>query len=296
MKILVTGSSGLIGSQLVKDLVSEQHTVYSVYNNNTPVFGNPIKLDLTSDDIGKTISEIEPDCIVHLAAMTDIDRCENKKKVAESTNASVTKKIAKESALNGAYLCYLSTSYVFDGKIEYATEDETDHKKPVNNYGLTKLLGENSVLDLVSPWSILRTDLIFGIHPTKRNFLTKVYNFLSNNKDLEVPVDQFVSPTYLPNLTSMIMDVTTKQMTGIYHTAGTERISKYSLAELFADKIGLDKKYLRPVSLSEKNYTATRPADSSLDTSRALSYLDSKPLPIEPSVDLFVRDLNQMAN
>lgn len=296
MKILVTGASGRIGSQLVKDLVSEQHTVFSGYKKNTPVFGNPVKLDLVSDNLTDTISEIEPDCIVHLAAMTDIDACETQKNQAEILNASVTKKIAKESSLNGTYFCYLSTSYIFDGKIEYAHEDEIDHKKPINNYGLTKLLGENAVMNLASPWSILRTDLTFGIHPTKRNFLTKVYNFLSNNEDIEVPVDQFVSPTYLPNLSSMIMDALTKQITGIYHVAGTERISKYALAEMFADKIGLDKKHLRPISLSETNYTAKRPADSSLDTSRALSYLASKPLPIEPSVDLFVRDLNQMAN
>lgn len=295
MRVLITGSSGRIGRQLVKDLVSDGHDVFSVYKDTVPEFGHPVKLDLVSGDVASVISEIRPDSIAHLAAIVEVDRCETNPEDATAINTDATATLAKQAALNKSYFTYLSTSWVFDGDSEYTKEDDIEHKKPVNHYGYSKLQGEYAVMNMVSPWSILRTDLNFGIHPTKRNFLTKVYNYLSSQKQLFVPVDHFITPSYIPNLTGMIKEIVTKQITGIFHLSGTERISKYELAELFADKMGLDKQYLRPVSLSETNYVATRPRDSSLDSSRALSFLEEKPLPVEPAVKMFVHDLRQLA-
>ena len=114
---------------------------------------------------------------------------------------------------------------------------------------------------------------------------------LEAKKEIPVLVDQFTSPTYVPNLSKMLIEVATRQITGVIHLAGATRISRYNLAELVADNLSLDKKFLIPTKIDEMDWKAQRPTDSSLDVSLATEILNEKPQEIEHSLDLFVGNL-----
>ena len=117
MKFMVTGSTGLIGLQVVKDLVKYSHTVYSRYHLEKPKYGIPLQLDLTDQDkIIQTIQEIKQDRIIHLAAMTNVELCEIEKDLATKINVKSTEIIAKQAAKQQIFFVYVSTDYVFDGK------------------------------------------------------------------------------------------------------------------------------------------------------------------------------------
>jgi len=290
MKFLVTGSAGLIGSQVVKDLILQNHQVYSCYNDSLPQDGIPTKLDLTNqNDIKNILSKIQPSAVIHLAAMTGVDLCETEQTLAMTLNAKATETLANESTKQQAFFVYVSTDYVFDGKT--GMKKEKDSPNPLGFYGKSKLAGEIALNNLASGWCIARTSTPFGIHPTKKSFPLWVKENLESKKEISVLIDQFTSPTYVPNLSKMLIEVATRQITGIIHLAGTTRISRYTLAEMVADRLNLDKTLLLSTKITEMNWKAQRPQDSSLDISLATEILEEKPQKIEHSLELFLSEL-----
>lgn len=290
MKFLVTGSAGLVGSQVVKDLEKQNHTVYSCYNDEKPINGIPLQLDLTDQDkIIQTIHETKPDRIIHLAAMTDVELCETEKKLATMLNVRATEFLAKQAAKYKAFFVYVSTDYVFDGI--NGMKKEYDHTNPLGFYGKSKLEGELTLNKLASSWCIARTSTPFGIHHKKKSFPLWIKESLESKKEIPVLVDQFTSPTHVPNLSKMLIEVATRQITGVIHLAGATRISRYNLAEMIADKLNLDKKLLLPTKTDEMTWKSQRPKDSSLDVSLATEILNEKPQKIEQSLDLFIDEL-----
>ena len=290
MKFLVTGSAGLVGSQVVKDLTKQNHTVYSCYHDEKPVHGTSIQLDITDQDkIIQILQEIKPDRIIHLAAMTNVDQCETQQELAILLNAKSTEILAKQAAKQNAFFVYVSTDYVFDGIKGMKKED--DSTNPLGFYGKSKLEGEFTLNKLASSWCIARTSTPFGIHHKKKSFPLWVQESLEAKKEIPVLVDQFTSPTYVPNLSKMLIEVATRQITGILHLSGATRISRYELAELVADKLSLDKKFLIQTNTDEMNWKAQRPRDSSFDVSLATEILNEKPQEIEHSLDLFINEI-----
>jgi len=266
MKFLITGSAGLVGSKVVKDLIKQNHTVYSCYHDEKPEYGIPIQLDLMDQDKTiQTLQETKPDRIIHLAAMTNVDLCEMEKELATQINVKATETIAKQAAKQQAFFVYVSTDYVFDGIKGMKKED--DSTIPLGFYGKSKLEGEFTLNKLASSWCIARTSTPFGIHHKKKSFPLWIKENLEAKKEIPVLVDQFTSPTYVPNLSKMLIEVATRQITGVIHLAGATRISRYNLAELVADKSSLDKKFLIPTKTDNMTWKSQRPKDSSLDVS-----------------------------
>ena len=284
MKILVTGSSGLIGNQLVLDLDKTEQTVYSCYNNIKSLYGVPTKLNLSNlDDIHKIFKKFQPDVIIHCAALTDVEKCEMEPKLANLINAKATEIIAKETERLGSYLIYLSTDYIFDGK--KGLYNETDFPNPLNHYGKTKLAGEKTVETNTSKWCIIRTSTPFGTNSSKKTFPVWLLENLQKNKEVNILEDQFTSPTYVPNLSKMILEIVTRNLEGFFHLAGSTRISRFEFAKLIAKKLNLDSSLLNPVKIDTMPWNATRPLDSSLDISKINSILRTKPFTIEKSLD-----------
>ena len=284
MKILVTGSSGLIGNQLVLDLDKTEQTVYSCYNNIKPLYGVPTKLNLSNlDDIHKIFKKFQPDVIIHCAALTDVEKCEMEPKLANLINAKATEIIAKETERLGSYLIYLSTDYIFDGK--KGLYNETDFPNPLNHYGKTKLAGEKTVETNTSKWSIIRTSTPFGTNSSKKAFPVWLLENLQKNKEVNILEDQFTSPTYVPNLSKMILEIVTRNLEGFFHLAGSTRISRFEFAKLIAKKLNLDSSLLNPVKIDTMPWNARRSLDSSLDISKINNILRTKPFTIEKSLD-----------
>jgi len=290
MKFLVTGSVGLVGNQVVNDLVEKGETVYSAYHNTKPKFGIPTQMDLEQPEkIGNIVEKIKPDSIIHLAAMTNVDECEKEKDLALKINAKATEILSKQAAKQKSFFVYVSTDYVFDG--EKGMKKESDHPNTVGFYGKTKLEGEKSVMNSASSWCIARTSTPYGFHQKKNSFPLWVAKNLQNKNEINVIEDQFTSPTYVPNLSKMLIEIATRQIVGILHVAGATRISRYEMAELLADKLNLDKKLLNPINIEQMNWIAKRPKDSSLDVSLASEILNEKPFNIQQGLDNFVRGI-----
>jgi dTDP-4-dehydrorhamnose reductase len=287
MKYLVTGSAGLIGNQLVHDLEKSGEIVYSCYNNMKPVYGIPTKLNLLNlEDIHKIFKKFQPDVVIHSAALTDVEKCEVDPQLANSLNVKATEVIAKEVEKISSYLMYISTDYIFDGKT--GLYEETDSTNPLNNYGKTKLLGEKFIENETSKWSIIRTSTPFGVHPFKKTFPVWVYENLKINKKINILEDQFTSPTYVPNLSKMILEITSRSLEGFFHLSGSTKISRFEFAKMIATKLNLDLSLLNPVKIDTMPWKANRPLDSSLNISKINAILKTKPYTIKQSLDDYV--------
>ena len=291
LKFLVTGSAGLVGRQVVKDL-SKTHEVFSCYNKSKPEYGNAVKMDLLNHEmISNVMSEKNPDIVIHLAAMTAVDLCETDQDNAFKINSQATEILAKESSKINAFIIYVSTDYVFDGNTGMYEENDTTN--PLGFYGKSKLLGEKSIQNFSSNWCIARTSTPFGLHPTKKSFPIWVIENLQKQKQIDVLTDQFTSPTYVPSLSRMLIEISERHLTGIIHVAGASKISRYEMASLVSDKLGLDGKLLREISINDIKWEAQRPKDSSLNVSKAISTLNQKPQKIDHDVNLFIDEIKK---
>ena len=289
LKFLVTGSAGLVGQQVVKDL-SKSNQVFSCYNESKPEYGDSVKMDLKNYEmISSVLTEIKPDVVIHLGAMTGVDICEKEKTSASEINTKATEIIAKECSKLNSFLVYVSTDYVFDGNFGMYKED--DVANPLGFYGKSKLEGEKAVQNFSTNWCIARTSTPFGLHPTKKSFPMWVIENLQKQKQIDVLIDQFTSPTYVPNLSRMLIEISERRITGIINTAGASKISRYQMASMVSDKLNLDGTLLKQISMNKMKWVAQRPKDSSLDVSRASSILNEKPQKIDQSLNLFIDEM-----
>ena len=284
-KILVTGSAGLIGTQIVKDLLDNHKQVYSCYNKTKPELGIITHLDLTKkDDIVNTMNRIKPDVVIHLGAMTDVELCETETELAKKINTDATEILALESEKHNTFFVYMSTDYVFDGKV--GMKKENDKTNPINFYGKSKLDGERVFKKITTPNVIVRTSTPFGIHSKKISFPIWVKKNLELEKEISVVVNQYTSPSYVPNISKMIIEIMERKITGIIHLAGATKISRYDFAVQISKIINVNKQFLKLTKMDQMDWKAQRPADSSLSVSKANKILKNKPEKIEDSLKL----------
>ena len=289
LKVLVTGSAGLVGQQVVKDL-SNSRQVFSCYNKSKPEYGDSVKMDLKNYEmISSVLTEIKPDVVIHLGAMTGVDLCEKEESMAFDINAKATQIIAQQCSILNTFLVYVSTDYVFDGNSGMYYEDSIPN--PLSIYGKSKLEGEKMIQTFSSDWCIARTSTPFGLHSTKKSFPIWVIENLQKQKQIDVLSDQFTSPKYIPNLSRMLIEISERRITGMMQTAGASKISRYQMASMISDKLNLDDTLLKQISMNKMKWVAQRPKDSSLDVSRASSILNEKPQKIDQSLNLFIDEM-----
>jgi len=292
MKILISGASGLLGSKIAELAEEEGNQVFSGYFSQEPIFGQPIRLDLKNkQSISETITDIKPDTIIHSAALTNVDECEKNKKLAEEINVVGTKSIAEAAKKNNAYLSYISTDYVFDGlKGMYKEEDKTN---PVNFYGQSKLNGEKVLEEINEEFLIARTSVIYGTRPAsgKINFALWLVESLEKNQEIKVLTDQFISPTLNTNLAKMVLEASERRLSGIYHIAGASRVSRFEFAIELAETFNLNKSLIKESSVSDMDWVAKRPKDSSLDVSKTNNVLKTKSMNLSEALILMKEEI-----
>ena len=263
--ILVIGS-GLLGSEVISVLRKEYGDVIGTFNSKPKK--DAIRLDITDRDaaIG-SITELKPEVIVHTAAQANVDYCEDHRKEAMATNAYGTKNVVDAARKCGARVIYVSTDFVFDGmKGMYVEDDPVD---PISFYAYSKLIGEYYALGL--PGSVIaRTSVVYG--NARLNFVSWVKESLEKGQQINVVTDQYNSPTLAIDCGEAIAALIRHDANGIYHTAGSERVSRYEFAGKIASYYGLDKSLIRPVLSDTLKQKAKRPMDSSLDVSKVCAY------------------------
>ena len=286
MRILITGGSGLLGSKISEKATEKGREVYSGYNTHKSTFGIPTKLDICNRTIlDKIFRNVKPEVVIHAAALTNVDRCEKDKKPAWKVNVEGTRNIAELSRKNKAFSIYISTDYVFSGdKGMYKETDETD---PVNHYGTTKLEGEKAIKAILDRWCIARPSVIYGSTPAagKVNFALWVLEKLERREPINIITDQHVSPTLNTNLAEMILEVTERKLTGVYHLAGATPINRYDFAQLIAETFKLDKNLIEPAKSEQMTWKAKRPKNTSLNVDKATRMLQNEPLKIQEALN-----------
>jgi len=289
LRILITGASGLLGQAIAKLALEREHEVFSIYKEHPTNIGKAYKMNLTdSQGLSELIHELKPEAIVHTAAYTDVDGCELNKELALKVNAQTTKQLAVASNDVDAHMVYVSTDYVFDGEKGFYNEEDTPN--PINYYGCTKLKGEEFVEKYAKSWCIVRASVIYGWGGSKLNFATWLIENLKQRKEVKALIDQYVSPTLNTNLAQMLLEIAEREFSGILHTAGASKISRYEFALKFAEVSGLDANLIKPSNMNEMKWRARRPKDSSLNVGKALASLKTKPLKIDEALEVMKRE------
>jgi dTDP-4-dehydrorhamnose reductase len=298
-RVLITGSNGLVGSYFCRLAGLKKYLLYTTVHSEstkkiTTTFGDPIPIDL-SNSMGlfrQAVYDVGPDIIVNLAAMTDVDQCEIQREVANNINHHSVKELVDYVANKNkeCFILHVSTDYVFDG--EKGVYDEADNTNPINWYGMTKLLAEQELLNCGSEnWCIARTSTPFGVHIKKLTFPLFVVTNLFQNHEIKVLTDQITSPTYAFNLAEMLLEIIDNRIKGIIHVSGSSQVSRYDQALLIASMYNLNKNLIKPISINEMRWKASRPKNSSLNTTKAFNTLAKKPMDFKGSLLKFASEL-----
>lgn len=254
---VVTGASGQLGQDLVKELKSREHIVYG-FDSKT--------MDITNSyDVSEIIKSINPDVIIHTAAYTNVDKAEEEQEQCYKVNVEGTKNMVEAAREVGSKFVYISTDYVFDGTKETPYETD-DIPHPINTYGLSKRMGEIETLTY-EPSFIVRISWVFG--QNGNNFVKKMLELAQTRKELRVISDQVGSPTYTVDVSKFISDVAETEKYGIYHATNKGYISWYEFAKaIFAtNKVDV---LIHPIPSIEYPTKAERPHNSRL-SSRSLT-------------------------
>ena len=256
--ILLTGGNGQLGTEL-RHLLDEKGVKY--------VSTDAKEMDITDAQATMDyITNLKPTVIYHCAAYTAVDKAEDEgKELDEKINVDGTRNVALAAKEVGATLVYISTDYVFDGKLkdgEYAVDAPIN---PLNEYGRTKALGEKAVQEIMEDYYIIRTSWVFGKYG--HNFVFTMQKLAETRDELTIVNDQFGRPTWTRTLAEfMYFVIDQKAPFGIYHLSNDNACSWYEFAkEILKDK---DVKVL-PVTSEQFPQKATRPQYSVMDLSKA---------------------------
>ena len=293
MKILITGASGLVGVRLTEAASRAGHETFTIYNQHQIDSPSAYHVDLRHErDMIEIMKLSSPDVVVHLASITDVDSCEHNPKIANEVNTIMTGSLAQECSKAGSHFIYVSTDYVFDGRLGNYTEE--DLPNPINTYGLSKLRGEEATRNASVKFCIARTSVVYGWGRTFRpNFGSWVYTELEAGRLTRVVKDQYCSPTLDSQLARMLLEVAEKRIPGTIHLAGASKLSRYEFALRIANKFQMDRTLIIPIDSGSTSWFAKRPFDSSLNVEKAQKLLTNKPEKIEVALDEFAWEIMQ---
>jgi dTDP-4-dehydrorhamnose reductase len=288
-RLLVIGASGLLGSRIMEHARGNFEAV--PLHGAKALHPNSLKLDITNQSsVSKLFNKLKPHTVIHTASETNVDKCEIEKEHAWKVNAEGTRNIAIACGKINTRLVYISTDYVFNGEKGNYTEE--DKPLPINYYGLTKFEGEKQVIKQCENYAILRTSVLYGWHPWKQNFATWIIDKLKQQQEITVVEDHYNTPTLADNLAEMIVEVAKKDLRGLYHASGRERISRYEFAKQAANTFNLNADLIKPVKMSQLTaWIAKRPRDSSLNTSKIQKQLKTKPLNITEGLNKMKQEM-----
>lgn len=262
MRVLVTGVKGQLGYDVAERLKALQIDCRGVDLND---------FDLTdAAAVNAYVSEYRPNCIVHCAAYTAVDKAESNQELCRRVNVDGTRNIAKAANAVGAKIMYFSTDYIFSGT-GTAPWKPGDEKSPCNFYGLTKYLGEEALIEETSRYFILRISWVFGING--HNFVKTMLRLGAERETVTVVDDQIGSPTYTYDLARLVVDMIQTERYGVYHATNQ---GFCSWNEFAAEIMALSGRKAKVLPVSSEAYAAlcptaaVRPKNSRMDCSALL--------------------------
>jgi dTDP-4-dehydrorhamnose reductase len=297
-RILITGANGLLGQKLV-GLLANQPDVDLIATargaNRLPTSDGYtyLPMDITDrQQVLDVITEARPDAVIHGAAMTDVDKCEVDKDGCWAQNVTAVEYIVEACRAVGAFLCHVSTDFIFDGAAGPYKEDAEGN--PISFYGWSKYAAEKVVMNSQVNWAIARTVLVYGIaHDMSRsNIILWVKKSLEDGKTIKVVTDQFRSPTLAEDLAAGCALIAQKQATGIFNISGKEVLTPHEMAIQTADYFGLDKSLITEATAATFQQTARRPPRTGFIIDKARTELGYDPRSFSEGIALLAQQMS----
>lgn len=297
MKILVTGSNGLLGQKLVSLLQQHKNIQLVATARGTLVqtisHGEFFQLDITHEtQVKDVISKTKPDAIIHTAAMTQVDQCETEREACMANNVTGVKYLIEACEQNNVRLIHVSTDFIFDGT--HGPLDELAKPNPVNFYGESKLAAEQLIQASNLNWCILRTVLVYGTTPdmSRSNIVLWVKKSLEEGKKISVVNDQWRTPTLAEDLAMGCFLAASKKATGIYNISGGDFLSPYDIALKTAEFFKLDASLITATDSTQFKQPARRPLTTGFIIEKAKKELGYEPHSFSEGLKVIAAQLN----
>jgi dTDP-4-dehydrorhamnose reductase len=245
-------------------------------------------------NVDSVMDKVNPDHVIHTAAMTQVDDCELDHDACDRANVDAVQSIVEACERNGCHLIYVSTDFIFNG--EDGPYDEEGTPDPLSYYGMSKLKAEQIVQSSSLNWAILRTVLVYGIvdNMSRSNIVLWAKGALEKGDTINVVDDQFRSPTLAEDLADGCILAMDKNATGIYNISGKDQYSIIDLVRTVADYYGLDKSLINPVSSETLNQPAKRPPVTGFILDKARKELGYEPHSFTEGIAIMERQLADM--
>ena len=275
-KGLITGASGLLGANLVlaamntRDVIAVCHE-HPIHLPNHVVVEVDLSIENNVRELFRTTS---PDWVIHCAAATDVDRCQEDPGWAVSLNRDMAGYVAEAARDCHARLIHISTDAVFDGAAApYAEDDLAD---PINVYGKTKLEGERIVSELNADAAIIRCNIFGWNARAKHNLAEWFIDHLERDEVCPGFTDVLVSPILVNDLGDVLFQIIDRGLSGIFHVSSKSCLSKYEFGVSLARAFGLDENLIQPVLSDQVALKAPRPKDLCLKTQKIEGEIDGR--------------------
>ena len=297
MKILITGSNGLLGQKLLYKLRKDS----SVQLIATSKGENRVSekegytyfdLDITNNDtVAHLIESEKPQVVFNTAAMTNVDLCEDKKKDCDALNVEAVRYLADACAKINSHLIQISTDFIFDGEDGPYTEE--DKPNPLSYYGLSKLKSEQLLQAHAVKWTILRTIIVFGVGEklSKGNIVLWAKGALEKGDSLNIIDDQFRAPTLAEDLADICILAAKKKALGIFNASGKDIMSIYEIVVRIAKHYGNSTENLNKISTATLKQKAGRPPRTGFILDKSINELGYNPHSFEECLTIIDQQL-----
>jgi dTDP-4-dehydrorhamnose reductase len=281
-RVLITGANGLVGSQFPKINTGEFEIVYSSRSKPRFSFNGPFhSIDFNETaGISEFLDQVNPDIIIHTAGVTAIDYAAKNPEETIRVNVEATYEIVTWCRSKNARLILFSTDFVFDGIA--GSYSESDQTAPISIYGKSKLQAEQTVINRLTDFAIVRTSLVYGFNQNlaRLSFPVWLKERLENGNAVDITDDQTRSPIYALDLAQMTLSLARSNRTGIYNLAGPQEFNVLDFAYEIAETFGLDKSLISGVKTKPMRDEIRRPLNTSLKTIKANEDLNFKALKV----------------